>query len=266
MSRAPARADTDAVAAIVRRDRLVVGVGLAVLVTLAWLYLLAGAGMPAMGSGMPMSPPTPWTPAYALVVLAMWWIMMIAMMVPSAAPMILLFALISRRSRESGAPYASTAAFAFGYLLVWGAFSVGATALQYGLSASGLLTSMMRVPDATLAGGFLLAAGLYQLSPLKHACLRHCRGPVDFVSRHWRGGRGGAIRMGVIHGAYCVGCCWLVMALLFVGGVMSLVWIVALAVLVLAEKILPRGHAVGVVSGLAFACWGAWLLARNVIA
>ena len=253
---------SQAVEALARRDRLVTAAALTLITLLAWAYLLAGAGMDMdMGDmDMNMVMPMDWTVGYALIMFLMWWIMMIAMMLPSAAPMILLFALVNRRSRSRGAAYVPTAVFASGYLIAWGGFSFAATGLQWWLEQSGWLTMAMASAHPWLGGVLLIAAGIYQLSPLKHACLRHCRGPVEFITRHWRPGAGGALRMGLEHGAFCVGCCWVVMGLLFYGGVMNLYWIVGLAVLVLLEKVLPQGHRFGALSGLGFLLWGLFLL------
>jgi predicted metal-binding membrane protein len=201
-----------------------------------------------------------WTPGYAVLLFFMWWIMMMAMMLPSAAPMILLFAMINRKQREKGAPYVPTAIFATGYVLVWGAFSVVAVAAQWGLERSGLLSSMMASTSVMLGAGLLIAAGVYQLTPLKHACLRHCRSPIFFITHHWRSGELGALRMGVEHGAFCTGCCWFLMALLFYGGVMNLFWIVGLAVFVLLEKTIPAGHWLGRIVGALLIAWGGALV------
>ena len=251
-----------AVEALARRDRLVIAGALILVTLLAWLYLLSGAGMDMDMEGMDMNMvmPMDWTPGYALVMFLMWWIMMIAMMLPSAAPMILLFALVNRRSRARGASYVPTAFFASGYLIAWGGFSLVATLLQWWLEQSGWLTMAMASAYPWLGGVLLIAAGVYQLTPLKHACLRHCRGPIEFITHHWRPGSKGALRMGLEHGAFCVGCCWVVMGLLFYGGVMNLYWIVGLAVLVLLEKILPAGHRLGSLSGIGFVVWGVLLL------
>jgi len=229
---------------------------------LAWGWLLAGAGMDMDMTGMDMDMvmPVDWSPGYAFLMFWMWWIMMIAMMLPSAAPMILLFTLVNRRSRERDAPWVPTAVFASGYLIAWGGFSLAATLLQWWLEQSGWLTMSMASATPWLSGTILIAAGIYQLTPLKHACLRHCRGPVEFISGHWRPGDIGALRMGLEHGTFCVGCCWVVMGLLFYGGVMNLYWIVGLAVLVLLEKILPAGHWLGSLSGIGFLIWGGSLL------
>jgi predicted metal-binding membrane protein len=254
------------VEALLRRDRVIVLGALVVITSLAWAYLLAGAGMEMDMQGMDMNMvmPMEWTPGYALVVFLMWWLMMTAMMLPGVAPLILLFALVNRRCREQGAPYVPTAVFASGYLLVWGAFSLAATLLQCSMQKAGWLTMGMASAYPWLGGALLLAAGIYQFTPFKHSCLRHCRGPIEFIARHWRPGYGGALRMGMKHGAYCAGCCWLVMGLLFYGGVMNLYWIVGLALLVLLEKLLPAGHALGRFSGAGFIAWGVWHLAAAV--
>lgn len=250
------------VEAAARNDRLVVGAALALVGLLAWSYLLGGAGMDmgAMNMDAAMVMPADWTPRYALLMFLMWWIMMVAMMLPSAAPLILLFALVNRRNREREAPFVPTALFAAGYLLAWGAFSLGAVIAHWLLDRSGWLTMAMSIAGAPLGGALLIAAGLYQLTPFKHTCLRHCRGPVDFVAHHWRPGYGGALRMGLSHGAYCVGCCWMTMGLLFYGGVMNPYWILGLTALVLLEKFLPAGPLVGKLSGVLCLLWGGWLL------
>jgi predicted metal-binding membrane protein len=259
---------------LLKRDRAIVVAGLVAVSALAWAYILAGAGMGMSaadmtrmsGGGMAaMTMPVAWTPGYALLMLVMWWVMMVAMMLPSAAPMILLFALVNRRSREKGGPFVPTVVFAGAYLVAWGGFSVVAVALQWGLERAELLSPMMASRNALFGGALLVLAGAYQLSPLKHACLRHCRGPIDFISHHWRRGRWGAFRMGVHHGLYCLGCCWALMALLFFGGVMNLYWIAGLALFVLLEKTIPPGHRLASVSGLVLLVWGVAMLAMAVL-
>jgi predicted metal-binding membrane protein len=221
---------------------------------------MGGSDM-AMGDGMMMAmAPTAWTPGYAALMFFMWWTMMMAMMLPSASPMILLFARFNRSQREKGAPYVPTAVFALGYVLVWAAFSQVAVTAQWGLERSGLLSSMMASTSVTLGALLLIAAGLYQLTPLKYACLKHCRSPLFFISHHWRPGEWGALRMGLEHGAFCTGCCWFLMALLFYGGIMNLFWIIGLALFVLAEKVAPAGHWVGWVMGVGLIAWGGGLL------
>ena len=153
-----------------------------------------------------------------------------------------------------------TAVFALGYLLVWAAFSLVAVSVQGSLERSGLLTSMMASASVTLGAVLLLAAGIYQLTPLKYACLNHCRSPLFFISHHWRPGEWGALRMGLEHGAFCTGCCWFLMALLFYGGIMNLFWIIGLALFVLIEKVAPAGHWVGRALGVGLIAWGGALL------
>jgi predicted metal-binding membrane protein len=196
---------------------------------------------------------------WALMIL-MWWIMMIAMMTPSAAPTILLYARVHRHALAQGQvqdKLAPTGAFAAGYMLIWLGFAAAATTVHWALERTGLVSAMtMGSQSRWLSGAVLIAAGLYQLSPLKNICLAHCRTPTSFLSRHWRPYVLGALRLGAIHGAYCVGCCWMLMTLLFVGGVMNLIWIAALASLVLIEKVLPAGQWIGRSAGAALIGWG----------
>ena len=217
---------------------------------------------------MLMSPVT-WTPGYALLMFSMWWLMMIAMMLPSAAPMVLLHAAVTRKGLErtenagptSGSQRlrSTTTAFIAGYLAVWGAFSLVAVIAQWELERGELLSAMMMSTSNLLSSSLLLAAGVWQLTPLKTVCLRHCRFPIGFLSTHWWPGVGGALRMGIEHGGFCLGCCWFLMALLFYGGVMNLIWIVGLALFVLVEKVMLAGVAVGRVTGLLLIAWGVWL-------
>lgn len=240
-----------------RRERVLVVGCLLFVIALSWAYLLTGAGMmEEMGDMlMPMSS-GPWTPGHALLVLAMWAVMMAAMMLPSAAPMILLHATLARRQGERGAPAAASGAVAAGYLTTWAVFSLAATTLQYALEQTALLSPMMQTSSRVLAGAVLIAAGLYQWAPLKQACLRHCRSPLDFVMTHWHPGTRGAFAMGLRHGTVCVGCCWMLMLLLFVGGVMNLAWIAGIAMFVLVEKLSPAGHWIGRGAGVLLIIWG----------
>jgi predicted metal-binding membrane protein len=247
---------------LLRRDRQVVAGGLLLVTSLAWWYLLAGAGMD-MGA-MDMSMPMPWSAGYAVVVFLMWWVMMAAMMLPSAAPMILLFAAINRKQRERGAPYVATGVFAAGYGLAWGAFSLIAVSVQWGLERALLLSETMVGTSIALGGALLVAAGIWQLTPLKNACLRHCRSPIHLLSHNWRKGRLGALRMGLEHGGFCLGCCWVLMVLLFYGGVMNLYWIVGLCLFVLIEKLAPAGVWVGRLAGAGLIAWGGVLLAGTL--
>lgn len=256
--------------AVLRRERGVVAAGLAAIVALAWLYLWNGAGMGMSALDMTRATLFPHREADiggemdvdAPIVVLMWWIMMIAMMTPSAAPLMLLYSRVARHHAAGDPPADGTiapAAFlAIGYLLVWLLFSVVAATVQALLQPAGLISGMMLwSKTAALSATVLAAAGLYQLSPLKQACLRQCRAPAQFLVSHWRPGRLGALVLGVRHGAYCVGCCWLLMALLLVGGVMNLVWIVALSLFVLVEKLAPSGTAIGKWSGALLLMWAA---------
>ncbi|MDP2583926.1 MAG: DUF2182 domain-containing protein [Candidatus Palauibacterales bacterium] len=206
--------------------------------------------VPAIGS---------WSLAQVGVVALMWSVMMVAMMTPSTMPMAITFSNLERR-RNGAAPWAATAAFLGGYLLVWTAFSVGAALVQWGLRSAALMGPGMRTASPWLGGALLLGAGVFQFSSAKDACLRHCRTPVGFLLSEWREGPSGAVRMGMGHGAYCVGCCWLLMALMLVAGVMNVAWCAALAVLVLAEKALPGGRNLARVSGVGLAVWGTVLM------
>ena len=253
---------------MLRRDRLLLMAGLLAVLGMAWGWLLAGAGMDMTAfemtamAGMDgwLMQPAVWTPAYAALIFAMWWVMMIAMMLPSAAPVLLLFTRVNRTHRSARAPLAASAWFAAGYLLAWGGFGVVATALQWGLESVRLLSPMLETTPRWLGAGILLAAGLWQLSPIKAACLRHCRTPLGFLTARWRAGSLGALRMGLEHGAFCLGCCWFLMLLLFFGGVMNLYWIVGLAAFVLLEKSVPHAQRFGRWAGLALVVWGVALV------
>src|SRR5436305_3466803 len=252
--------------AALRHDRAVVLGSLALVVALAWAWLLVGAGIDMeemdMGAGQRMLMRRDGSLGSGLVVFAMWAVMMAAMMLPSVAPVTLLVANIARqRAAKGGAFGAGTALFVLGYLVVWVGFAGLATLLQWGLDEAGLLSDTMALANRLVAAAVLVAAGVYQITPLKEACLRHCRSPLDFLLFHWREGGLAALKSGVGHGAYCLGCCWMLMALLFVGGIMNLAWIAAIALLVLIEKTLPGGSWMGRVVGAVLVAWGAVALA-----
>lgn len=231
---------------------------LTAIVLASWAYLLTGAGIDRHemdGMTMPMIRDE-WSLAFFAVMAAMWSVMMAAMMLPSATPMILLHATISRRRTEGPAKLTATVWFVLGYVAVWGVFSLTVTLLQWVLAAVALLSPMMEISSRALAGSLLVAAGVYQWTPLKQSCLRKCRSPFDFVIGYWREGLWGSFAMGLRHGAYCLGCCWLLMLLLFVGGLMNLVWIAGLAAFVLVEKLAPAGHWAGRIAGLSLVTWG----------
>ena len=254
---------------IFKRDRLIVIVALSSLTLLAWGYMAYEAhAMYHTGicrcAGMKMSGPDTgaWNTATLIPLFLMWTEMMVAMMIPAAAPMILTFAMVQRKRRESERPFVPVGIFLLGYLIVWTGFSALAAIAQWTLHAQALLSPLMVGTSPLLGGIILIAAGIFQWAPLKNACLTHCRSPLSFLMTDWREGRSGALAMGLKHGAYCTGCCWLLMALLFVAGVMNLWWIALIAVFVLVEKIAPRGWFIGKVAGVFLAVWGVWLLAR----
>jgi len=243
---------------LARRQRLAILGGLAGVTLLAWLELLRMTfEMDAsMRAGIECAL-HPWSATDAGLTFLMWAVMMVGMMVPSAVPMSLLFAQVSRKAAAQGATVAPTFVFAGGYVAVWTLFSVGATAAQWGLERTALLSPMLASASPLFGGALLVAAGLYQWSPAKQACLEHCRAPAGFLAAHWRPGRWGAFRIGLVHGSYCLGCCWLLMGLLFFGGVMNLLWVAGLTLFVLLEKLVPRGAWLGRVAGALLIAAGA---------
>ena len=231
-------------------------------VVLAALVIVTALGLWATfhtGDAL-MSPasPAPGTLSYTALLFIMWWTMMLAMMLPSAAPAILTYAALSRKFVQKGAETAPLAMFVAGYAAIWTGFSAAAVALQIGVQKYVPLTGMMAVISTTLGAALLIAAGLYQLSPLKQACLRKCQTPLMFFARNWRKGYAGALSMGLSHGLYCLGCCWVLMGLLFYGGVMELRWIVGLAVYVAAEKLIPASTGLSRYLGILLIGWGLW--------
>jgi predicted metal-binding membrane protein len=249
---------------VLRRDRIVVLCGLTAITALSWAYVfsLASDMQPMdMGTEMAMPRMQAWGVADFVLTFGMWAVMMVAMMTPSAAPMILMFAGVNRRRREQQVSYVPTSIFLAGYLVVWAAFGVMATTAQWGLHSVSLLSPTMASASPILGGILLLGAGIYQWTPLKHACLSKCRSPLGFVLNEWREGRWGALLMGLKHGGYCTGCCWSLMALLFVAGVMNLLWVAAIAGFVLLEKVAPAGDRLGRLVGVVLVGWGVWMVA-----
>jgi predicted metal-binding membrane protein len=252
---------------IFKRDRLIIIAALTGLTLLAWGYMAYEARAMyhtdvCCCAGMKMSGPDTnvWNPATLFPLFLMWSEMMVAMMIPSAAPMILMFAMVQRKRREQERPFVPTTIFLLGYLVVWTGFSALAATAQWILHARALLSPMMVSTSPILGGIILILAGVFQWTPLKNACLTHCRSPLSFLLTDWREGKSGALLMGLKHGAYCTGCCWFLMALLFVAGVMNLWWIAIIAVFVLLEKVAPRGLFVGKIAGVLLIAWGVWLL------
>jgi len=240
-----------------RFDRIRISASIALVTILAWAYLVhldhqmsAAMQDARMMAAMGMTVDKPWTLADGWFTFAMWAVMMVGMMAPSAWPMLLLFA-ATRAGRDQQGRSLPTLAFGLGYIAVWTGFSAAATIAQYGLNHAALLSPAMASSSSRLSGALLLAAGAYQLTPWKTKCLTHCRSPLGFLMTNWRAGTMGAFQMGIRHGLFCLGCCWAIMCLLFVVGVMNLVWIAIITVFVLAEKVGPAGAVVARLGGAA---------------
>jgi predicted metal-binding membrane protein len=261
---------------VLRRDRIVFAAALAVVTLLAWAYVvylyfqmkmggmdMSGFRMAVTAAGMVMTPAfQPWSGSEFVFTVIMWVVMMIGMMTPSAAPIILLYARVGRQAAGQGKPFASTAWFASGYVFAWTAFAFAATTAQWGLDRAALLTPMMSTASTVAGSIILIAAGAYQWTPLKNRCLSHCQSPLQFIFQHggFRSDVLGSLQLGTRHGVYCVGCCWAIMALLFVVGVMNVLWIAVIAIVVLAEKLFPAGRFVSRIAGAGFVLAGLWLL------
>jgi predicted metal-binding membrane protein len=261
--------------AVLRRDRLVVAGALGIIVALAWSYVLwlahemdmggmdmTGFRMIPAGIGIMLPADEPWRAIEFAYVFLMWVVIMVGMMAPSAAPMILMYARVGRQGKDEGKPFAATGWFVTGYFLAWISFSMAATFVQWAFERMTLLDSRMVSTSNVLGGIVLLAAGVYQWTPLKDVCLAQCRTPFQFLMRHggFRGDLRGCVLLGLRHGGYCVGCCWILMALLFVGGVMNVLWIALLSLLVLLEKLTPVGRWIARTAGVACIASGAWML------
>jgi predicted metal-binding membrane protein len=271
---------TDAVLeSVLRRDRAVVLTALFAITALAWVYVLrlavlmhrdgaaatdmSGMDMARMDMADVVAPVLrPWSAIEFAFMFAMWAIMMVGMMLPSAAPMVLIYARVARQAVAKGKPFAATAWFAGGYLLAWTAFALLATAVQWALESALLLTPMMASASNTFGGLVLIAAGIYQWTPLKESCLSWCQSPLVFIYQHggFRREARAALGLGAQHGLYCIGCCWALMMLLFVGGIMNVLWIAAIAILILIEKIIPTGRWLPRIVGIVLAGSGVWLL------
>lgn len=239
---------------------------LVLIIALAWLYLWREAvsmgemGMAMPGMTMPGTPRSVGIDAFALA-FAMWTVMMVGMMLPSASPTILLYGALVRKNGERGTILPGVWIFTGGYLVVWTAFSLVATTLQVALEKLSLVTPMMVSANKTMSAAILIAAGIYQWLPFKNVCLSNCRNPMQFLVARWRSGAGGAFRMGVENGAYCVGCCWAIMLLLFVAGVMNLMWVALITAFVFVEKLQPQKY-ISVIAGVVLVLTGGALLMK----
>ena len=255
--------------AILKRDRVVVLIAIGLLATLAWAYVLwlamrmnATQEMSAMDIGTMIGPGVAqWTTGQFLFALAMWTVMMVGMMTPSVAPMILIYAQVARRADATRQPFSSSIWFAGGYLFVWVLFAAGATSAQYELERAALLSPILASKSAIFGAVTLLAAGIYQWLPLKGACLSQCRAPLSFVQRHGGFQPSGfaSLRLGALHGVFCLGCCWALMILLFAFGIMNVLWIAGLTIFVLLEKTVPAGRLFSRAAGAVAIVGGVWL-------
>jgi predicted metal-binding membrane protein len=254
-------------ASLSRRDRILIPACITLITLLSWFYLFhLGRQMSSemeqdkMMTAMGMTTQVPWTAADVFFTFAMWVVMMVGMMVPAATPVILLFAGAQAKRGNRGARLA-TVFFGLGYVTVWAGFSGGAALAQWLLHQAAMLSVAMAASNSHLAGGVLVAAGVYQLTPWKGKCLSHCRSPLGFLMTNWRDGTFGAFQMGLHHGAYCLGCCWALMCVLFVVGVMNLFWVAILTGFVLLEKIGPQGAIIARVGGAALVVLGIVVIA-----
>jgi predicted metal-binding membrane protein len=261
--------------AVLRRDRLIIASSLGVIAALAWAYVLwltadmnmggmnmSGYRMVPAGLGVMVPANSAWSVVELTFVFVMWAVMMIGMMAPSAAPMIFMYARVGRQGKIAGKPLAATGWFAAGYFLAWAGFSLVATLVQWVLERKALLGARMASTNLLLGAVVLIAAGLYQWTPVKNACLAQCQSPFRFLMSHggFRSSVPGCLQLGFLHGAYCIGCCWILMALLFVVGVMNVLWIAILSLLVLLEKLTPWGRLVARAAGAVCIAAGAWMV------
>jgi predicted metal-binding membrane protein len=265
--RPAADAGTSTATVVQRAERWTLLLALLLCSGIAWFGLLRFAdrmsAMPAMSAMPDMPGMAATTSSGPWFLFVMWAVMMVAMMLPSASPFILLFASIQRARRVQQAPAVNTALLVAGYLIAWTVFAAVASVVQTLLQTRSLVSAAMVSTSTLISACILIGAGIYQWLPVKELCLKACRSPLGFLATEWRDGRRGAVVMGLRHGVFCIGCCWPLMALLFVVGVMSLVWIAVISLLVLVEKLAPRGFAIARAGGVVLACAGFWLLATS---
>jgi len=251
---------------ILKKDRLIIISSLFIISLLAWVYIIylykqmAVMNMDALFFAMPMTPS--WTMTDFALLFLMWFVMMIAMMTPAVAPLILIFAMVNRQRKQQNRPFVNTAYLMTGYFVVWAAFSLAATSLQWLLQQISMLNPEMKTTNKILGSVILIATGIFQFTAFKHTCLQYCRTPIEFVHRHWKEGKPGALRMGIQNGFYCLGCCWMLMVVLFVAGIMNLLWVAIIALFVLIEKISSQTKWISYVAGFVLILYGVLFLIR----
>ena len=252
-----------ALESVLGRDRAFVVAGLAGISLVAWAYLICEAkSFHGAGLGLPSS--ELWAPWDFALVFVMWSIMMVAMMVPSASPMIATYAAIHRKQHPNQRAFGAAAAFLLGYIILWTSFSAVATMAQWGLQRATLISAAGVSTNAIFAGALLLVAGVFQWTSWKDACLTRCRSPFLFIMTSWRDGTRGALAMGLEHGVFCLGCCWALMALMFFAGVMNIFWLVLLSLFVLVEKVVPAGDLLGRLAGAGMIGWGLYVISLGI--
>jgi predicted metal-binding membrane protein len=245
---------------LMQGEQVLVLSGLAAVILISWVYMLhMGSGMSGSGMEITLACLTRWGPGDIAHMFIMWAVMMVAMMFPSATPMVLMFATVNQRQGEVQGPLIPTGLFVLGYFLVWIAYSALAAMAQWGLHVAALLTHHLVITSPLLGGVLLVSAGVFQWTPFRDACMSKCRSPLGFLMAEWREGRPGALIMGLKHGLNCVGCCWLLMLLSFVLGVMNMLWMAILTVFMLVEKAHPRSQWVSRTTGLILVAWGLWV-------
>jgi len=249
-----------------KRDRLIIISALFTITFLSWVYIIylynqmVYMDMNALFFAMPMTPE--WTYIDFILLFFMWLVMMIGMMTPSVSPLVLIFAKVNRQKKQQAHPFVNSAYLIAGYFVIWAVFSLLATFLQWLLQNVSLLSPEMKSTNKMLGGVILIASGIFQFMPIKQSCLKHCRSPLAFVTQHWKEGKRGALKMGIENGFYCLGCCWILMLLLFVTGIMNLLWVAIIALFVLAEKILMQVKWIPYVAGAVLILYGIFFLVQ----
>ncbi len=249
-----------------QQDKIIVITGLLTVAALGWIYMFymawAMENMHLVDIWMPpRGGERTWTAWDFILLFLMWLTMMLAMMTPTAAPMVMMFTTVNKQKKVRQQPYVSTFIFLAGYLVAWAIFSIVASAIQWPLHENGLLNPMMNSRSYLMSGGILILAGLYQWTPMKNVCLEHCRTPLGFLMTAWKDGNFGAFKMGLHHGLFCVGCCWALMAILFAVGVMNMLWVTLITIFVLVEKIAPISPSLArMLTGFALIAWGSYWL------
>lgn len=262
---------TDVLTRMLKRDQFFVFIGLFLLTVISWAYIthlnsaMPSESMDSMVNDVAMPQMHQWDIKDVATIAIMWSVMMTAMMLPSATPMILIFSTVNRKRHLSGNKIVPTWIFLSGYLLVWIGFSIMATGTQWGMHTLSLISPELKIINPLVSGMVLMAAGIYQFTPIKDVCLKNCHSPLGFIMGNWRDGKFGALLMGLQHGKYCVGCCWAFMLLLFVAGVMNLLWVAIITIFIFLEKVAPIRHWLSRTAGFLLAAWGLGIISIGML-